>query len=428
MSELEHRAAGLRRMKAVALALLLGAVALLVLAQWSGRQGIWAWVGAFAEAATIGALADWFAVVALFRHPLGLPIPHTAIIPRNKTRIANALGDFLVNNFLSREQLLARLDAWNPARRLGEFLEDDARRDELATQLQGWAADSLRSMDSPALEREVLAVVHRQLLHWDASTTAANLTRALTSGQHHQRVLNAGLEQIGGWLDKPEVRGFITQKLVDMARREFPKLVWVTDKLDYTESLGVALSEKLANALMDEVQAILHEPEHPLRQRYSAEAMRLLERLEDDPEFRMRVDDWKRKLVDSPLVQDYARELWSRMRHWLQQDLARPDSATFTQFRSYAQRLARRLREDPVWQDAANAQMRIAAEHLSDQLRKVAPGYIRQTVEAWDTQAMVNEIEASVGRDLQFIRLNGTVIGGIAGLVLHAIFRVTGLH
>ncbi|MDO5506002.1 MAG: DUF445 domain-containing protein [Pseudoxanthomonas suwonensis] len=428
MSPSTERSQRLNRMKAVALAFLLGAVALLVLAQWHGRAGAWAWVGAFAEAATIGALADWFAVVALFRHPLGLPIPHTAIIPRNKTRIANALGDFLVNNFLSREQMLARLDAWNPARRLGEFLGDAPRRDHLATQLQGWAAESMRSMDSPALEREVLAVIHRQLSRWDAAGTAANLTRALTAGEHHQRVLNAGLQQIGLWLDKPEVRGFITDKLVTMARREFPKLTWVTDKLDYTESLGVALSEKLAAAMMDEVQAILNQPGHPLRQRYSAEAMRLLERLEDDPQFQQRVNEWKRGLVDSPLVQDYARELWTRLRTWLQEDLAREDSATFAHFRSYAERLARRLREDPVWQEAANAQIRIATEHLADQLRKVAPGYIRQTVEAWDTTDMVREIETSVGRDLQFIRLNGTVIGGLAGVALHALFRLTGLH
>lgn len=411
-------------MKAIALGFLLGAVALLVLAQWHGREGAWAWVAAFAEAATIGALADWFAVVALFRHPLGLPIPHTAIIPNNKARLADALGEFLVNNFLSREQLLRRLDAWNPARHLGEFLGDAERRDQLARQLQGWAAESMKSLDSPVLEREVLALVHRQLLRWDAASTAARLTRALTGGQHHQKVLNAGLEQIAQWLDKPEVRAFITDKLVAMARREFPKITWLTDKLNYTDELGVALSEKLARAILEEVQAVLNTPEHPLRQRYSREAMRLLERLEEDAEFRAQVDAWKQRFVHSPLVQDYARDLWTRMLGWLHADLASADSRTFAHFRSYAERLGRRLREDPVWQQAANAQMRIAAEHLAEQLRKVAPGYIRQTVEAWDTREMVREIEISVGRDLQFIRLNGTMIGGLAGLLLHALLRL----
>lgn len=414
----------LARMKTVALGCLFSAMALLLLAHVNGRAGIWGWVGAFAEAATVGALADWFAVVALFRHPLGLPIPHTAIIPRNKARIADALGDFLVNNFLSPAQLLRRLEAWNPARHLGEYLGDEKRLDHLARQLQGWAVESLKSLDSPVFEREVLVVVHRQLLRWNAASTAANLTQALTAGRHHQRVLNAGLEQIAGWLDKSEVRAFLTEKLVTMARREFPKVLWVTDKLNYTDDLGMALSEKLANAMVGEVQAVLNEPEHPLRQRYSAEAARLMDRLQDDPEFQAKVDGWKRQLVESPLVQDYARDLWSRLLTWLHDDLARDDSRSLAHFRAYAERLGRRLREDPVWQAAANAQLGIAAEHLAEQLRKVAPGYIRQTVDTWDTTAMVREIEVSVGRDLQFIRLNGTLIGGLVGLVLHGLFKL----
>ncbi len=422
------RQRALARMKAVALAFLLGALGLLVLSHVMGRQGVWGWIGAFAEAATIGALADWFAVVALFRHPLGLPIPHTAIIPRNKLRLADALGDFLVNNFLAREHLLKKLDAWNPARQLGVFLGQPDRLLGLSRQLQGWVAESLKSLDSPLIEREVLGFVHRQLLGWNAAATAARLTRALTAGQHHQRVLNAGLGQIAGWLDKPEVRGFITEKLVTMARREFPKLTWLTDRLDYTDALGEALSTKLANALIDEVQAVLEDEDHPLRRRYAAEALRLLERLEDDADFQAKVDGWKRELVESPLVQDYARELWARLRQWLHDDLAREDSATFGHFRAYAERLGRRLREDPVWQDAANAQLRIAAEHLADQLRKVAPAYIRQTVEAWDTTDMVAEIEQSVGRDLQYIRLNGTLIGGLAGVLLYALFKLPFFH
>ena len=120
-------------------------------------------------------------MVALFRHPLGLPIPHTAIIPRNKLRLADALGDFLVNNFLAREHLLKKLDAWNPAQQLGVFLGQPDRLLGLSRQLQGWVAESLKSLDSPLIEREVLGFVHRQLLGWNAAATAARLTRALTA-------------------------------------------------------------------------------------------------------------------------------------------------------------------------------------------------------------------------------------------------------
>ena len=422
------RARALTRMKAIALGFLLGAIALLVLAQHFGRHGAWGWIGAFAEAATVGALADWFAVVALFRHPLGLPIPHTAIIPRNKKRIADALARFVADNFLAPEQILKRVDEWNPALRLGEFLSTPERLEQLSRQLQAWARQSLDALDSPVFERELMAMASRQLQQWDTARTASQLMHVLTRGGHHQKVLNAGLSQIAAWMGQPGVRDFITEKLIVMARQEFPKLTWLADKLDYTEDLAVSLSTRLANAIIDEVQDVLNTPDHPLRQRYGTEAMRLVDALEDDPELQQRIAAFKQKLIDSPELQDYVRGLWRQVRAWLRADLARDDSTSMQQFRHYAERLGRRLHDDPVWQTTANEQLRIAGEHIAAQLRVIAPAYIRQTVDAWDTRFLVDEIERSVGRDLQYIRLNGTVIGGLAGLLLHALFQLPLLH
>lgn len=420
----QHRQHRLARMKAVALGCLLLAVVLLVVAQVKGREGVWAWVGAFAEAATIGALADWFAVVALFRRPLGLPIPHTAIIPRKKARLAEALGDFLVNHFLSREQLLARLDAWNPARQLGRFLAAPARVGVLAQHMQTWLADALKALDSPAIEQEFSSLLQRQLQTFDAPLTAARLMRLASAGGHHQRVLNAGLREISRWLDKPAVRAFISEKLVTMARREYPKLLRLADALHYTEPLAVKLAEKLAAALVEEMQAVLDTPEHPLRQRYAEHTLQLMQRLEADDDFRARVDAWKAQWLQSPELGDYSRQLWQRLRQWLQQDLACEDSRSMRYLRRQAGRLGVRLARDALWQEAVNAQLRIAAEHLAEQLRTIAPAYIRQTVNAWDGEAMSREIELSVGRDLQYIRLNGTLIGGLAGLALHGLLRL----
>ena len=420
----DPRAYRLRRMKALASGFLVAALVLLALAHVHHRQGAWAWIGAAAEAATVGALADWFAVVALFRHPLGLPFPHTAIIPRNKARIADALARFVVENFLERGHLLGRLRAWNPARRLGEFLSTPERLDALARQLQAWVSRSLAALDSPAFERELMDIVRRQLLGWNAAATASQLMQVLTRGQHHQRVLNAGLSQVASWIDQPGVRAFITGKVVSLARREYPKLVWFTDKLHYTEELGDALATRMANALVDEVRAVLDDPAHPLRERYSAEANRLMEALAHEPEMQARVAEFKQRLLDSPDVQAYVHGLWQRVREWLHADLAGSDSVTMARFRDYAARLGLRLRDDSVWQATANEQLQIAAEHLADQLRDVAPRYIRQTVESWDTGFLVQQIEHSVGRDLQFIRLNGTVVGGVAGLALHAVFQL----
>ena len=414
----------LRRMKAIALGFLLAAVALLVLAHANGRAGAWGWIGAFAEAATIGALADWFAVVALFRHPLGLPIPHTAIIPRNQGRIADNLARFIGEHFLARERLLERVLAWNPAQRLGVFLTTPERLQALSRQLQRWAAQSLTALDSPEVERELQRVVREQLARWDAASTGAQLVRALTHGEHHQRLLNAALSQVADWVGREEVRAFMTDRLIALGRREYPRLLWIADRLRYTEALGDAVSARLAEAVIEETQAVLRDPDHPLRHRYSEEAERLLDNLEHDPQLQARVAAFKQRLLDSPVLADYVAQLWRRLREWLHADLAHEDSVAMARFDAVAARLGERLRDDPLWQATANEQFSIAAHYLADQLREVAPRYIRETVDGWDTRFLVEEIERSVGRDLQFIRLNGTVIGGLAGLVLYGLFQL----
>lgn len=418
------RATALRRMKTIALALLLLSAALLVLSHAMGRQGIWGWIGAFAEASMVGALADWFAVVALFRHPLGLPIPHTAIIPANQARIASALADFVGNHFLAPKQIVAKIESWNPAVKLGEFLSEPRQLDALSKQLQSWAHASLGALDAPALEQELLAITREQLSKWDAATTAAHLMRSLTEGNHHQRVLNAGLLQVGRWIDQPEVRQYIGRQLSGMARREFPKLTWWVDKVHSTDEIADALSEKLASAIIDELQTVLNEPTHPLRARYAAEATRLMEGLETDPELQAKVAAFKQQLLDSDSVNTYVKHLWQRMRDWLKQDLASEHSVGMRHFRDYAARIGEKLKKDARWQSLANTQLLIAAEHIAGVLRNVAPSYIHQTILSWDTRFLVDEIEQSVGVDLQYIRFNGTLIGGLVGLLLYGLFQL----
>lgn len=410
-------------MKAVALGALLAAIALLVISHLFQRQGVWGWVGAFAEAATVGALADWFAVVALFRHPLGIPIPHTAIIPRNQQRIADNLAHFVREQFLDKAVLLPRIAAFNPALHVGDYLSQPAKVEALTRQMQSWAAQALDALDHPAMERDLLAMVKKQLHEWNAAPAAAQLMALLTHGQHHQRVLNAGLLKVADWVGAPEVRTLIADKMIGMARREYPKMTWFTDKLDYTDDIADRLADKLAQALIDEVQQVLSDPQHPLRQHYAQEIGLLMDRLAREPELQQKVQHFKTRLLMHPALQGYVQQLWDRLRTWLHRDLTSTDSSIGRQFAAYAGRLGQKLRDDPVWQDAANAQLRIAVEHVADQLRDIAPEHIRNTVLGWNADYMVQEIERSVGRDLQFIRLNGTVIGGLAGVVLYALFR-----
>ncbi|NLX16974.1 MAG: DUF445 domain-containing protein [Ramlibacter sp.] len=418
-----EQARGLCNMKRIALGALLCAVALLALSEYFGRVGIWGWVAAFAEAATVGALADWFAVVALFRHPMGIPIPHTAIIPRNQQRIANNLAQFVRDKFLDKAVLLPRIQSLNPAHRIGEYLSAPERVRHLATQLQQWAAQSVAALDSPALERDLLAIVKRQLHDWNAAPTAVQLVNMLTQGGHHERVLQTALIKVSDWVGSPQIRLLIADKMIEMARREYPKMTWFVDKLDYTEDIADRLADRLAQALIDEVQVVLRDPDHPVRQHYVDEVVRLMERLEHDPDMQQRVQQLKTELLRHPALQGYASQLWQRLRDWLRQDLSSSESVIAAQFERYAAQLGQKLRDDPVWQEAANQQLEIAVEHLTEQLRQIAPEHIRATVQGWDTRYMVQEIERSVGKDLQYIRLNGTLIGGLAGLVLYALFN-----
>jgi uncharacterized membrane-anchored protein YjiN (DUF445 family) len=283
---------------------------------------------------------------------------------------------------------------------------------------------SLGALDAPALERALVSIARDQLSKWNAATTAAQLIRVLTEGNHHQRVLNTGLVQIGRWIDQTEVRGYISEKLSGMARREFPKMTWLVDKVHSTDEIADALSEKVANAIIDELQAVLNDPQHPLRARYGQEAAKLLARLEDDAELQGKVADFKQQLLESESVNDYVRHVWQRMRDWLKADLASPNSVAMGHFESYATRIGVNLRDNVQWQNLANAQILIAAEHLAGALRKVAPDYIKETIESWDTRFLVNEIEQSVGVDLQFIRFNGTLIGGLVGLALYGLLQL----
>ena len=417
----DEKTRALRRMKGVALAALLVAMALLVASHFMGRRGWWGWIGAFAEAATVGALADWFAVTALFRHPLGVPIPHTAIIPRNRLRLADALAQFVRDKFLDKEVLLQRMAAFNLAQKLGQFLAapDNLRR--LTRQLQEWVASTLAALDNAELENELLAFVREQLRQWNAAPAAAQLVQILTLGNHHQRVLNTTLEKVAAWVGTPAIRSMLAERMVVMARREYPKIIWMTDKLDYTDEIAEALAKRLAQSLVDEVQTVLATPEHPLRQHYAAEISQWLQRLETDPELQQKVQQFKNQLVEHPALQDYVQRVWRHGREWLQQDLRSEHSVLAAWFMRYAAALGERLQHQPAWQNALNSQLQVMAWHLADHLRVVAPEHIRRTMQAWDDEDLVREIERHVGRDLQFIRLNGTVIGGLIGVLIYAL-------
>lgn len=418
---IDPRLRQLRRMKWLALALLGLMLAGFVASHLHDRQGAWAWVAAFCEAGTVGALADWFAVVALFRRPFGLPIPHTAIIPRNRDRIADSLAVFVRDHFLDPELLLARLQALDPAARLGDWLARPEQSAMLAELARNGARQALDLLDEAAVRRNIQAFVLERLRQWNAAATAGDVLGLLTADGRHQRLLDEALKRLARWLDDAEVKERVSAMLVRYARREWPKLVGTVNWVKPVDGIADTLADRIAHALMDELDQVLSEPQHPLRQDYAQWLSHYIARLHEDPQVIARVEAIKQRLIDQPSVQDYVQGLWEQIRAALREDLARADGVLARQLTQSLAALGRSLQRDPALRAALDQHLLAGAARLTTRLREGVTEHISRTVKSWDAHRLSNELELGVGRDLQYIRYNGTLVGGLIGLALHAI-------
>ena len=416
----DPRRAQLRRLKAIAVAMLLVMLAGFAVSHWQGERGIWAWVGAFCEAAAVGAMADWFAVVALFRRPMGLPIPHTAIIPRSKERIGDSLAVFVRDQFLEPDMLLARLKVFDPAARLGTWLSAPEQVRMLADMARGWALQALDFFDEAAVRRQLHGFVVQQLRQWNAASTAGELLALLTADGRHQRVLDEGLQRLARWLDQPQVKERASQLIVRYIQREWPTLSSTVNWIKPIDEIGDNVAERLAGAVLEEMQQVLADPMHPLRRDYEQWLDGYVQRLREDPALATRIEQLKQEMIDHPALQDYVQGLWSRIHASLRADLQSGNSALAGHLERSLAALGRSLSTDPALRGALNQHLLEGAQRLTSRLRDGVTSHIAQTVKSWDERHLVDQLELSVGRDLQFIRFNGTLVGGLIGLLLHA--------
>ena len=417
----DPRRSELRRMKAGALLLLAATLTGFGVSHAMGGQGVWAWVRAFCEAATVGALADWFAVVALFRHPLGLPIPHTAIIAENKHRLADNLAVFVRDHFLDPEQLMAKLKLFDPAKRLGLWLSDPVQVARLTGLSRNWALQALNLLDDQAIRAAIQQFVMSRLKRWDAGESARDVLTLLTRDGRHQVLLDEALMRLGGWLSDENVKGRASAVMVRFARKEWPRIVGTVGLLKPIEGISDSLADRLARALIDELQEVLTQPGHPLRRDYEAWLLAYIDRLADDPEVNAQVDAIKQRLMAHPGMQGYVHGLWDDIQASLRRNLADEESTLSKHLAATLAGMGARLTEDPELREALNSHVLSSARSLADNLREGVTDHIGQTVRDWDERHLVDELELSVGRDLQYIRYNGTLVGGLIGVLLHAI-------
>jgi uncharacterized membrane-anchored protein YjiN (DUF445 family) len=400
-------------MKWIAAGLLAAAAALYAMASLlQARHPSWGYVAAFSEAAMVGAIADWFAVVALFRHPLGLPIPHTAIIPSNKDRIGENLATFICANFLSTEQVLDKIRRFDAASRLANWLAE-ARHAELVTMhLSSAIRYAIGALDDVRVREFFRSAVIEQIDKLDSATLAGQVMEVLTTDRRHQGVLDAMLRRLSALLDNEALKTQLSEAIASEVK--YLRFVGLDNVA------GRYATTKLVAGLIHLVSDMAEQPDHPLRLQFDEFVVSFARRLKEDPELRSEVEAIKRQLLDSPALAAYLHDVWTDVITWVRGDLERDDSTLRARVAAAIQMVGVRLQQDTAMQAWINEQLLTAAPKWIERYREDIRGYIVARVGDWNAAEMTDELERNIGRDLQFIRINGTLVGGLVGLLIYS--------
>ncbi|MEO1574074.1 MAG: DUF445 domain-containing protein [Pseudomonadota bacterium] len=385
----------------VAMALLFTATYFITWAPWVG------YVRAFSEAAMVGALADWFAVTALFRHPLGLPIPHTAIIPENKDRLGDALARFVRQNFLTPEVLKPRLDSIDFGGRLGQWLQRDNNAGRIARDSGALVAWLLRTVDDDAIRRFLGNNLHLGLDQVKASQLVSKLLGLITADGRHQKLVD-------------EVVKVLREQLFDNRLSIRDRIGtrtpwWMPDFVDDE------IYDKIMTELENMLDHIGDNPDHPARLKFNDATDELIRNMAEDPAMIARGEQIKREILDHPSVSEYLSESWAQLRGWLTREMTTENSGTQQRLERALKRLGSALDSDEAMRDQVNTWLRDAMLYFVSHYREAMAQVIADTVRSWDGEVTAKRIERQVGRDLQFIRINGTIVGGLAGLLIYTV-------
>ncbi len=406
-----ERARHLRRIKLAATLLLVFTAALFGVARhYEPLHWAWGYVAAFAAAATVGGLADWYAVVALFRRPLGLPIPHTAIISRNHQRIADTLGGFIETNFLAPEPVEARLREVDFAALVAEWLSDRERSAALARFVLQLLPQTLAAIDQSGLRGFIGKRIMTELERVELAPLAAGLLSAVTEKGRHQRLLDELLGALEKVLANEETLAALREKI----RKELPALFNLYRADAY-------LLRKIVASTSAFIQEARVDPKHPLRREFDGFVMGFVDRLRTSQSFARRAEGLKRDLLARPEIAAIAEGAWESLRSFLEQDARAPDGQVRRQLEAMLVDVGGQLARDPAIRAEINRGMvRVLADFVESQKSGVGR-FIADQVKSWDIDVLIGRIELTVGRDLQYIRFNGAMIGGLAGLTLHAL-------
>ncbi|MDQ1286528.1 MAG: hypothetical protein QG622_93 [Actinomycetota bacterium] len=404
------RLAALRRMKAFALGLLVLA-AVVYVATLGTTTGVLGFVNAAAEASMVGAVADWFAVTALFRHPLGIPIPHTALIPTRKEAMGRSLQEFVAENFLSEEIVKGRIEQAEIARRVGVWLNDPANSARVTAELASVTQGAMTVLRDEQVAEVLEDVVLRRILQRPWGPPAGRvLDRIVEEGAHH-RLVDVGIEALHEWiLDNEEV-------IVRLVSERAP--IWTPTWVDHR------IGHRGFVEARDLIADIRQYPKHPARVALDEMLAGLASDLQSDAATMARADAFRDGILSHPDVRTAFQTLWVTVRRTLEDAVEDPGSELRLRTLDGLTAFGRRLAHDESLQRKADQYVADAAGHLISGYRHEVATIISDTVDRWDADDASRRIELAVGRDLQFIRINGTVVGGLVGVLIHAVTVLT---
>lgn len=416
-----NKAQGLARTRRLADSLLLIMALLFLLSLLLPPLWYWQLVKATSEAALVGALADWFAVSALFRR---IPIPiigrHTAIIANNKLRIAANLSSFMQEKFFNAPALEQLIIQYDPATHLAGWLQNRYNARRLTQMLRQLSANIFSQQQQDKIGRWLAVMMRRILNKLDLGQAAVLLLQSLTRANRHQALLDSLIRQLLSLLKVPSTRQFIARQINQWFKENYP----ILRKLVSSAWLGDKSAGKLTSIIDNLLLQVAEDQNHQLRTSFNRAVRYFIHRLQHDQQMSQHLSQFKNWIIRDQQVSEYVSQLWNDLRLWVSKDLHRPDSLISAQLSTLICHAGDRLGSDPALSSNFNQHVKQALFQLAPEVTQFLSSHIQQTINNWDDRRLSQQIELNIGKDLQFIRINGCVVGGIIGMLLFMISQL----
>ena len=405
-----QRRRGLRRMRTLAVSLL--AFAAVVYLVTLGQDGFLGFVNAGAEASMVGAIADWFAVTALFKHPLGLPVPHTALIPRRKDELGRSLEEFVGENFLQETVIRERIASANISLRVGQWLAEPAHVRRVVDEFAEVASIGLGKVRDEHIADFVTDALIPRFREEPLAPLVGSLLAEIVRDDVHHHLVDLTIDELHRWLvEHPDTFAEVLEQRAPW---------WAPPRLND------AVTRRLHAELLVWLEEIRHDPHHQARQAVDSMLTQLAEDLQHDPETQERTERLKERLLDHPQVVESSVALWNALRRALQASLVDPDGAVRERLCTELASFGAQLREDDGLRRRLDGTAADVAVFAVSRYGAEVTAVITHTIERWDGKEAARRIELHVGRDLQFIRINGTIVGGLVGVLIHTVAVLVG--